>query len=83
MSHAKAISNQNQRDICAWLLQNHLSSDFRPSKSTPWNTEHGVEFNVLLNVGPTLLQPVVQYFANAGGSSRDAVVVGFRTKVEF
>ena len=64
-------------------VQNHLSPDFRPNKSTSWNTEHGIEFNVLLNVGPTLLQPVVQYFANAGGSSHDAVVVGFRTKVEF
>jgi porin len=30
-----------------------------------------------------LLQPVVQYYANVGGESGDAVVVGFRTKVEF
>ncbi len=30
-----------------------------------------------------LLQPVVQYYANAGGGSASAVVVGFRTKVEF
>jgi hypothetical protein len=57
------------------------NSDY--NKSTSWNTEHGVEFNVLLNVGPTPLRPVVQYFANAGGSSCDAVVIGFRTKVEF
>ena len=64
-------------------VQNHLSSDFRPNKSTAWNTEHGIEFNVLLNVGPTLLQPVVQYYANAGGSSNSAVVLGFRSKVEF
>ena len=64
-------------------VQNHLSPDFRPNKSATWNTEHGIEFNVLLSIGPTLLQPVVQYYANAGGSSHDAVVVGFRTKVEF
>jgi porin len=64
-------------------VQNHLSSDFRPNNATTWNTEHGVEFNVLLTAGPVLLQPVVQYFANAGGSSQNAVVVGFRTKVEF
>jgi porin len=43
----------------------------------------GLEFNVLLDVAPVMIQPVIQYYANAGGSSRDAVVVGFRSKVEF
>ncbi len=63
---------------------NHLSSDFRPNNATMWNTEHGLEFNILLDVAPMVLfQPVVQYYANAGGGSEDAVVVGFRTKVEF
>jgi carbohydrate-selective porin OprB len=63
---------------------NHLSSDFRPSDATTWKTEHGLEFNMLLDVAPmVLLQPVVQYYANVGGGSEDAVVVGFRTKVEF
>ena len=63
---------------------NHLSSDFRPNNTTTWNTEHGLEFNILLDVAPMVLfQPVVQYYANAGGGSEDAVVVGFRTKVEF
>src|SRR6266478_6481900 len=63
---------------------NHLSSDFRPNNAAMWNTEHGLEFNVLLDVAPMVLfQPVVQYYANAGGGSEDAVVVGFRTKVEF
>jgi porin len=63
---------------------NHLSSDFRPNNATMWNTEQGLEFNVLLDVAPMVLfQPVVQYYANAGGGSEDAVVVGFRTKVEF
>jgi carbohydrate-selective porin OprB len=65
-------------------VRNHLSSDFRPKNATSWNTEHGLEFNILLDVAPSvMLQPVVQYFANAGGGSRSAVVVGFRTKVEF
>lgn len=63
---------------------NHLSSDFRPNNATTWNTEHGLELNMLLDVAPMVLfQPVVQYYANAGGGSEDAVVVGFRTKVEF
>jgi porin len=63
---------------------NHLSSDFRPNNATTWNTEQGLEFNMLLDVAPMVLfQPVVQYYANAGGGSEDAVVVGFRTKVEF
>jgi len=65
-------------------VRNHLSSDFRPNNATSWNTEHGLEFNVLLDIAPMiLLQPVVQYYANVGGGSQDAVVVGFRTKVEF
>jgi len=51
---------------------------------TTWNTEHGLEFNVLLDIAPMLLlQPVLQYYANVGGGSQSAVVVGFRTKVEF
>ena len=65
-------------------VRNHLSSDFRPNSMTTWNTEHGLEFNVLVDIAPMiLLQPVVQYYANVGGGSESAVVVGFRTKVEF
>src|SRR6266446_9992510 len=57
---------------------------FRPNSVTTWNTEHGLEFNILLDVAPMiLLQPLVQYYANVGGGSESAVVVGFRTKVEF
>jgi hypothetical protein len=33
-------------------VRNHLSSDFRPNNSTPWNTEHGLEFNILLDIAP-------------------------------
>ena len=63
---------------------NHLSSEFRPSNSTSWNVEHGIEFNILMDVAPmVLLQPVVQYYANVGGGSGSAVVLGWRTRVEF
>lgn len=49
-----------------------------------FKTEHGVEFSTLLDVLPMLvLQPVSQYYANVGGVARRAVVLGFRTKVEF
>ena len=65
-------------------VRNHLSLDFRPGSATNWNTEHGIEFNVLLDVAPmVLLQPVVQYYVNAGGGSQNDLVVGFRTKMEF
>jgi porin len=65
-------------------VRNHLSSDFRPNNATSWNTEHGLEFNILLDIAPMiLLQPVVQYYANVGGGSESAFVIGFRTKVEF
>src|SRR5262249_59596846 len=46
---------------------NHLSSEFQPNKSTHWNIEHGLEFNILMDVAPmVMLQPVVQYYANVG-----------------
>jgi hypothetical protein len=48
-----------------------------------WKTEHGVEFNVLLNYGPFLVRPVVQYYTNVDGIGGHAVVAGFRTRVDF
>jgi hypothetical protein len=65
-------------------VQNRLSQQFLPPGAPPWKTEHGVEFNTLLDPLPMLLlQPVVQYYANVGGRSHRAVVFGFRTRVEF
>jgi carbohydrate-selective porin OprB len=48
-----------------------------------WKTEQGLEFNVLLNYGPFLVQPVVQYYANVGGMGGQAFVAGLRTKIDF
>jgi carbohydrate-selective porin OprB len=65
-------------------VQNSLSSLFLSPGAPPWRTERGVEFNALLNVLPMIiLQPVIQYYANVGGGGQSAVVIGFRTKVEF
>jgi carbohydrate-selective porin OprB len=65
-------------------VQNRLSPQFLPQGTPPWKTEHGVELNTLLDPLPMLLlQPVIQYFANVGGRTQHAVVLGFRTKVEF
>jgi carbohydrate-selective porin OprB len=65
-------------------VQNRLSQQFVTPGAPPFNTEHGVEFNTLFDPLPMLLlQPVIQYFANAGGGTHRAVVFGFRTKVEF
>ena len=64
-------------------VRNMLSPQFFPS-GMPTKTEDAVEFNTLLDVLPMLLlQPVIQYYANVGGSTSRAVVFGFRTKVEF
>jgi len=47
-------------------------------------SEHAVEFSTLLDVAPMMLvQPVIQYYANAGGGTGHAIVFGFRTKVDF
>lgn len=65
-------------------VRNSLSSQFLPAGAPPWRTEQGLEFNALLDVLPMLLlQPVVQYYANASGGPQHDVVFGFRTKIEF
>jgi porin len=65
-------------------VRNSLSPQFLRTGGPPWKTEHGVEFNTLLDPFPMLLvQPVIQYYANVGGRAQRAVVFGFRTKVEF
>ena len=64
-------------------VKNQLSPQFLPSGAPPWKAEHAIEFNSLLDVLPmTLLQPVVQYYFNVGGSTRRALVLGFRLKIE-
>ena len=66
------------------FVQNSLSPRFLPPNSPRWNPERGVEFNSLLGPFPMLLvQPVIQYYTNVGGGVHRAVVIGFRTKVEF
>jgi hypothetical protein len=46
--------------------------------------EHGFEVNLVLGLPRGLLfQPVVQYYMNSGGSSHNAVVVGFHTRIDF
>jgi carbohydrate-selective porin OprB len=65
-------------------VQNRVSQQFAPPGGPPFNPEHALEFNALLDVLPMLLlQPVIQFFTNAGGGTQHAIVVGFRTKVEF
>ena len=65
-------------------VRNCLNQQFAEPGSSPWKSEHGLEFNALLDVAPMiLLQPVIQYYANVGGRNQRAVVFGFRTKVEF
>jgi len=65
-------------------VQNRLSQQFVPTGTPPWKPEHAVEFNTLLDPLPMLLlQPVIQYYANVGARPGHAVVLGFRTKVEF
>jgi porin len=60
------------------------SSNFVATGMPAWKPEHGVEFNSLLDVLPMMfVQPVIQYYANVGGGVQRAVVLGFRTKIEF
>jgi porin len=46
--------------------------------------EHAFEVNLLLELPHAVVfQPVVQYYMNCGGSSQNAVVLGFHTKIDF
>jgi porin len=69
--------------ISLGYVRNSLSSDFLPPGIVAAKTEHGIEFNVLLNYGPFLVQPVVQYYTNVGGIGGHALVAGLRTKIDF
>jgi len=65
-------------------VRNRVNQQFLPPGSQASRAEHAVEFNALFDVAPMLLlQPVFQYYANAGGKAQRVVVFGFRTKVEF
>jgi hypothetical protein len=69
--------------ISLGYVRNSLSSEFLPPGMAAWTTKHGVEFNVLLNYGSILVQPVIQYYANVVGIGGQAVVAGFRTRIDF
>jgi carbohydrate-selective porin OprB len=69
--------------ISLGYVRNTLSREFLPRGAPAWKNEHAAELNVLLDVGPLLMQPVIQYYRNVGAIGGHAVVAGFRTKVEF
>jgi hypothetical protein len=69
--------------ISVGYVRNSLSSEFLAPGLVAWKTEHGVEINVLLNYGPFLIQPVIQYYGNVGGVGGRAFVAGLRTKIDF
>jgi porin len=63
--------------------RNSLSPLFLPAGAPSWKAEHSFELNGLFQVTHfLLLQPVIQYYENAGGRMGEAVVFGFRTKIE-
>ena len=64
-------------------VDNLLSQEFLPATSQPWRPERAFEFNTLLDPLPMLLlQPVIQYYENAGGRTGRDIVFGFRTKID-
>jgi porin len=65
-------------------VQNRLSQHFVQPGAPSFKPEHGVEFNTLVDMAAMILfQPVIQYYANVGGGTHHAVVIGFRAKVDF
>lgn len=63
--------------ISVGYVQNRLSQRFDPPGMPPFNPEHAIEFNALVDPLPMLLlQPVIQYYENVGARTRRAVVFG-------
>ena len=55
-----------------------------PPQVSTHNAEHAVEMNLLVEFPRAIiLQPVLQYYAHTSGSSNNAVVFGFHSKVDF
>jgi porin len=65
-------------------VRNHLSADYQTPGAPAFKVEHGVELNCMLHATSSMLvQPVIQYYANAGGMAHRDVVIGMRTKIDF
>jgi porin len=81
---AEPLPIHRHNTMSVGYVQNWLSQDFVALGAPPFDSEHGVEFNTLVDIAPMILfQPVIQYFANVGGKNGRAVVLGFRAKVDF
>jgi porin len=67
-------------------VRNGINESFpvAPPTVSVRDAEHGFEANVLVEFPHAItLQPVVQYYINTGGSSNNALVCGFHTKIDF
>jgi porin len=67
-------------------VRNGINKSFpvMPPVVSVHEAEHGFEANILVEFPHAItLQPVVQYYINAGGSSNNALVCGFHTKINF
>jgi porin len=67
-------------------VRNGINKSFpvTPPVVSAHSAEHGFEANILVEFPHAItLQPVVQYYIHAGGSSNNALVCGFHTKINF
>ena len=67
-------------------VRNGINQSFpvSPPVVSAHNAEHGFEANILVEFPHAItFQPVVQYYINTGGSSNNALVCGFHTKINF
>ncbi len=84
LRYNEPLSVKIHNTVSLGYVQTGQSANFLVATAHPWKVEHGVEFNTLLSVRPMLqLQPLIQYYANVGGASQRAVVLGFRARVEY
>ena len=67
-------------------VRNGINQSFpvSPPVVSAHNAEDGFEANILVEFPHAItFQPVVQYYINTGGSSNNALVCGFHTKINF
>lgn len=65
-------------------VRSSISAPYAAKSGLPRRPEHALEFNARIELTPSIMvQPVVEQFLDAGGTSKGVTIVGFRVKVDF
>lgn len=86
LRYNELVPIRTHNSVSIGYVRSGLSKIFSQKTDVPFvrHAEHAVEMNALFELPRGfLLQPVFQYFVDAGGQSHNAAVLGFRSKIDF